>query len=900
MASIATHDDNRLPTCLKPLHYDLVLHTDLAAQVFSGIVSIDLQVNEDTSIVVLNAKDLDVAPASISDKASNRKLAQTSANYDSTKGRLAISFTEQLVKGSNVTLHVPFKAKLTDQMMGVSSTGHHHDTAHQICALTQCPTEARRAFPCWDEPLLKATFAITMISQPDTVNVSNMPATSEHTYPADGTESSAEATDLSSLFSELELAGRSYKVTAFETTPLMSSYLVAFANGDFKYTESAYKSPISGKTRPLRVYTTPDSVHLTQYALDVKARVLPIYEELFKIEYPLPKLDTLIVQNFAFGAMENWGLITGRSVIFLYDEAKSDIKAKKGVVETQSHECAHMWFGNIVTMEWWDNIWLNEARIYPEWKANSEFINDHLSRALSLDAKRSSHPIEVPIEDAATINQVDFDALSYSKVLSYIAFLTWLTQLLRMLVSVVGESKFLEGVSIYLKKHLYGNSITKDLWMGIEEATGFDVPTLMNNWVLKIGYPVLAVTETSFGITIRQDRFLDTGDATEAENGTIWNVPLQLRVTDASGKTSIDSSLILREREAKFALDTSTTWKLNADTNGVYRVAYTSERWAKIAQEIARPNSSFTPEDRMGLIDDVFSLAQAGYTKTSSALELLSGLRHESEYLVWQSATHSLDHLIRIWWEEFPEVDLLNKLRVTLYKPVVNRLGYEFRSTDSVDITQLRAHAIAQAANGGDPEVIEHLRSLYDKFVSTNEVASIPTDLLRTTLINAVRHGGETECEHAKSIVLAPGSMPTLKLGAIAAACSTRDQKLLEGVFILLREKAQGQDWNYFLSALGENSVSRRMAANFMIDNYDSLRARFEGTAMWNNLIKSSFVNLTTQADTDRIAAFFEHRDCSKFDMALKQSLDNIRASMMWLKHSQEDVSTWLKTHVSS
>ncbi|KAH7103916.1 leucyl aminopeptidase [Auriculariales sp. MPI-PUGE-AT-0066] len=764
-------------------------------------------------------------------------------------------------------------------MIGYYSSGYEIDGVKKICALTQCPIEARRAFPCWDEPLLKATFAITMISHPATVNLSNMPATSEHTY----------------------------KVTAFETTPLVSSYLVAFANGDFKYTESTYKSPISGKTRPLRVYTTPESVHLTQYALDVKARALPIYEDLFKVEYPLPKLDTLIVQNFDAGAMENWGLITGRSAIYLYDEAKSDIQAKKRVVEVQSHECAHMWFGNIVTMEWWDNLWLNEGenptllkmgevivmdRLYPEWKANSEFINSHLVRALSLDAKRSSHPIEVPIGDAETINQI-FDALSYSKVIPDAPFL------LRMLVSVVGEEKFLEGVSIYLKKHLYGNSVTKDLWAGIEEATGFDVPTLMNNWVLKIGYPVLAVAETSTGITVRQDRFLDTGDATEQENETICVKP-SLRSTSRRRGSSMPTRMVLVSiillLSLNFTRETLTTiCNINPD-----RVAYTPERWAKIAEEIARPKSSFTPEDRMGLVDDVFSLAQAGYTKTSSALELLSGLKHETEYLVWQSATMSLSQLITIWWEESQEHDLLNKLRVSLYKPVVDRLGYEFKSTDPVDVTQLRAHVIAQAANGGDQEVIAHLRSLYDKFVSSGDVTSIPTDVLRTTLINAVRHGGEKEWEHVKTIILESGSTPTLKLGAIAAVCSTRDQKLLEGTFKFLQEKAQGQDWIYFLSVLGENRVSRRMAANFMFDNYDSLRTKFEGTALWSHLMKYSFVNLTTQADIEKITTFFESKDCSKFEMVLKQSLDNIRASMKWLDHSKEDVSAWLKKNVSS
>jgi aminopeptidase 2 len=301
-----------------------------------------------------------------------------------------------------------------------------------------------------------------------------------------------------------------------------------------------------------------------------------------------------VANDFDAGAMENWGLITGRTSVFLFDEKKSDLQAKKRVATVQSHECAHMWFGDIVTMNWWNSLWLNEGfatiageviiidKVFPEWRVHSEFITHHLERALELDAQRSSHPIEVDCPDANQINQI-FDALSYSKAAS----------MLRMLARYVGEDVFLKGVSIYLKKRLYGNSDPQDLWDGISEAAGVDVGKVMKNWVFEIGFPFLTVTENTDGIHVRQDRFLSTGDATDEENKTIWQIPLSLLSTNANGKTTVDHSIVLSEREIDIKLDTSKPWKLNAGTVGVFRTAYTPERLAKLGEEAARSGSAF-------------------------------------------------------------------------------------------------------------------------------------------------------------------------------------------------------------------------------------------------------------------------------------------------------------------
>ncbi|KAJ3574305.1 hypothetical protein NP233_g1859 [Leucocoprinus birnbaumii] len=504
MASLSTpgaSDQYRLPTDVKPVHYDVTIKTDLENQIFEGFVRIDLDVKEATSRIVLNTSDLDLGTAWLSSDSVKVDQVLSAQTFDKESERVSYELGITLPAGSKASLKVAFKGELTGSMMGYYKSTYEEDGKTKYYALTQFePTAARRAFPCWDEPLLKATFGVTLISRADTTNLSNMPAVSEDVI-TPNTQAAKGDAGYEALFAGLK--DGEWKVTKFENTPPMSSYIVAFANGHFKYLEDSVVLPLSGKTLPLRIYTTAEHIHQAQFALDVKKAVLPLYEKVFDVGYPLPKLDTLVASDFDAGAMENWGLITGRTNAFLLDPKKADLQAKKQIASTQSHEVAHMWFGNITTMEWWNYLYLNEwfcypdgrghhRGVFPEWKVDSNFISEHLNRALNLDAKPSSHAIEVDCPDANHINQARgssyfvlvsklikfkiFDSLSYSKAAS----------VLRMLSNYVGEDRFLKGVSIYLKNKLYQNSVTTDLWDGISKATGIDIPKVMDNWVTKV------------------------------------------------------------------------------------------------------------------------------------------------------------------------------------------------------------------------------------------------------------------------------------------------------------------------------------------------------------------------------------------------------------------------------
>ncbi|KAJ7063121.1 leucyl aminopeptidase [Mycena amicta] len=884
-------DKYRLPTHVLPTHYNLTLYTDTAASKFGGFVDIKLDVIQETSTVELNSTELTLGDATISID-SKAEFQQTAQTVDTDLQRVQFTFPNSLLAGSKANLKIPFTGTLRNSMTGYYlSTWEDRGETKQY-ALTQFePTDARAAFPCFDEPLLKATFSITMVSHADTVNLSNGPAISEYIYES-GQESS-QTPEMATLLSSLS-SSHKWKITRFEKTPKMSTYIVAFANGPFVHLEKKVTLPLSKKTIPLRIYSTPDVIHQAQFALDVAARVLPIYEEVFDVEFPLAKLDTLVASDFDAGAMENFGLITGRTSALLLDPDHADINAKKNVAMTQSHEVAHMWFGNITTMKWWDNLYLNEGfatlmgeviildRIFPEWKARSEFISDHLQSALSLDAKLSSHPIEVECPDANHINQI-FDSLSYSKAAS----------VLNMLCDYVGEEKFLKGVSIYLKRNLFSNAVTDDLFRGISSATGVDVVRLMDNWIKKQGFPVITVTENPNGIHLRQDRFIDGGVVDPKENETIWNVPLAILTTDPNGEAHIDKTAILEEREKNLAIDTNRDFKLNAGTVGVYRVLYTPERLAKIASAAAKEDSIFTLEDRMGILYDITSFSKAGLAQPSGLLTVISAWKNEKEYLVLSSVSEALGQLIFTFWESPKIVEILRAFTRTIFVPLVHRLGYEYSADEETDVTLLRTLAISSALMGQDQAVIAELKKRFSLYMETGDDSKIPADLQSAIFVTAIQYGGSKEYDAVMEINTQPKT-PTARIAAIYAMGRTEDAALLEKTFSYILNKSRDQDIIYFFRGLQSNVYARRKVPEFFKSNYDTFMKRFEGNFTVKSLVSTSFGGLSTKEDLEMTEAFFKDKDNSKYHMALAQTLEGIRTRIAYISRSHNDVESWL------
>jgi aminopeptidase 2 len=552
-------------------------------------------------------------------------------------------------------------------------------------------------------------------------------------------------------------------------------------------------------------------------------------------------------------------------------------------------------------MEWWDYLYLNEGfatlmgedivvdRLYPEWKVDSKFITDHLNDALDLDAKLSSHPIEVHCPDANQINQI-FDSLSYAKAAS----------VLRMLCNLVGQDAFLKGVSIYLKDHLYGNTTTNDLWSGINKAihgpdgVAIDVAEMMENWIVKIGFPVLTVSETKDGIKIRQDRYLETGPAEAKDNQTIWTIPLTILTVDGTGRPSIDKTAVLTARETTVSLDTNKPYKLNAGTYGVYRVLYPEERLIRIAREAAQGGAIFSLNDRIGLVHDAMALAKSGYATVSSALTVVDIFKNEIEFLVWDSIADNLGLLVSTWWENEAMVRGLNELRKNLFKPIVDRLGYVYSPSEPVDISQLRTRAIGQAAAAGDEAVLDTLRGMFKTYMATKDELKVPMDLFRTTVIHAVKYGDLEEYNFVKGLYEDRTTLPSVGISAMYAMCASKDESCYRDTEHFILNKARTQDIIYFFSGQQMNYSTRRRSAQFFMDNFEALEERYKGNYSFKDVISTALGHLSTEGDIKRIEKFFEHKDTSRYQLALAQTFDSLRASTAWIERSTTDVTEWL------
>lgn len=885
---------NRLPDTWKPVHYDLSIFSDLEDLRFQGTANITLDAVADTSLIQFHAgRNLQLSYTYVSTPAGAYLLPPY---VDTAHERASVLLPRPVREGERVYIVLGYRARMDNSMRGYYYSTWAHEGRSGHYALTQMePTSARRAYPGWDEPAYKATFRVRLLHRTNTTAVGNMPRVSKRSVSSSESAALFQAHRLRMV--PPALGQDAWTLTEFEETPIMAPYLVAWANGEFRHVAGETRSPLTGRTIPLRMYVTPEYLAQAAYAVQVMARVLPAYEEMFGIEYPLPKLDALVAADFDFGAMENWGLITGRHSAFLYD-AKAGIQGRKGTSGIMSHEIAHMWFGNMATFAWWDSLWLNEAfatlmgelivldRVYPELESGRDFLVDQWIRAMDLDAKRSSHPIEVPLQGDNVEEEITqlFDGITYSKGAA----------VLRMLAQMLGEETFLEGVTLYLKAHLYGSTVTSDLWQGLSVASGVPVARIMRAWTQQQGFPVLMVHAEADSIVVRQHRYLETGDPTPEEDATLWHVPLALRSAD--GRVN-QSYRLQGVREATFALPhaQTTPWKLNADTMGVYRVAYPPEHLQRLARAAVRNDSVFTAEDRLGLLNDAFTLAQAGYTNTTSALDLLHTWRREQSPLVLQAAALGVGRLASVWWEQPRRVRAaFDQWRQTLFAPLARQLTLTASSNDTLSIRDLRATVVAAAAAAGDHWTLREIQRCFAPLHAGND-SLIEPDLLRTVLIEGVRHGGESEYHTVLRMYREPAT-PAHKTAALQALGYAQQPALIERTLeMVFQDQVKMQDLPHLYAALSANTASRRRLWEATKEHFDELAAKLEGNFSLMGIVKAAISSLTSERDQADIQAFFAHRTTSTYHMSLAQGLESVVAQTRWLQRGTQQVEEWLQ-----
>lgn len=706
-----------LPANVIPRHYDLTLECDFDKFSFEGTVVIDLDVAEDSTEISLNTLELDIHSTTIHGP-SSLVVDDPHLSYNEDSQTTTIKFDKKLSKGQKAQLKQTFTGQLNDQMAGFyRASSKDKDGKQRYLAVSQFePTDARRAFPCFDEPALKAEYTVTLISDKHMTCLSNMDVASE--------------TEVDS-----KVTGGRRKAVKFRKSPVMSSYLLAFIVGELK-------SISTDKFRlPIKVWMTPEQrVEDGRFSLELAAKTLAFYEKAFDSEFPLPKMDMVAIPDFSAGAMENWGLITYRVVDLLFDQKTAGAATKERVAEVVQHELAHQWFGNLVTMDFWDGLWLNEGfatwmswyscnEFYPEWKVWETFTIDTLQGALGLDSLRSSHPIEVPVHRAEDINQI-FDNISYAKG----------SAVLRMVSRYLGEDVFIDGVRRYIKKHAWGNTQTGDLWAALSEASGKDVSTLMDIWTKHVGYPVITVKEdeASNTISVAQNRFLRTADVKPEEDTTIYPVILGLKT-----KEGVDKDQMLTTRSSTIPIPGLSFYKLNADHCSLFRTSYPTSRLSKLGQ--AAKQGLLTVEDRAGMIADTGALAASGYQKTSGILNLLKSFETESAYIVWNEILTRINSVRSTWiFEDGDTKAALKRFQLQLCSSKAHELGWDFAENEDHILSQFKSLMFGSAGMAGDEKIINAAGQMFKRFQDGN-VEAVHPNLKPAVFALALIHGGEKE-----------------------------------------------------------------------------------------------------------------------------------------------------------
>ncbi|KAL2258866.1 hypothetical protein VTK26DRAFT_7650 [Humicola hyalothermophila] len=880
-------DRDILPDNFKPVHYDLVIRDlDFKNWSYKGTVRIDGEVVKPTAEIVLNTLELKLLSSKIivSQGKGDQSFDSTGFSEDTKSQRSTITFPQELPVSAKASLTIEFTGELNHDMAGfyrsqykpaapAAASVPRDDEFHYMLSTQFEACDARRAFPCFDEPNLKATFDFAIEIPEDQVALSNMPE--KETKKVEGGK----------------------KLVSFERSPIMSTYLLAWAVGDFEYVEAFTSREYNGKKLPVRVYTTRGLKEQGRWALEHAPKIIDYFSEQFEIDYPLPKSDILAVHEFTHGAMENWGLVTYRLTAILFDEKLSEARFRNRIAYVVAHELAHQWFGNLVTMDWWDELWLNEGfatwagwlatdYLHPDWEVWPQFLNEGMDQAFLLDSVRSSHPIQVEVRDALDVNQI-FDKISYLKGCSII----------RMLASNLGIKTFLKGIAIYLKKHAYGNAKTEALWAALSEASGVDVNKLMQPWIEKVGFPVLTVTEGKQQISVKQSRFLSTGDVKPEDDQTTWWVPLALK--GKIGSQGVEP-LALTTKETTIEGVSDEFYQLNADATGFYRVNYPESRLKLLGTQLEH----LTTEDKIFITGSAADLAFSGYSTTGALLSFIQGLKNETHYRVLSQALDSLATLKSIFGDDEQVKKGLEKFTLELIDKALKQVGWEGPKDEDFNTSLLRKRLLLTAVANSHEEIGSAAFERWSKYRANPTESPIPADLRAPVYRAAILRDPAKAVAGLKeewfTTAAVDGKEICLQaLGHVADEAVIRDV-LLPFLFnpsppAAASDSVPGADMHILAGVLAANRVGRPLLWSYLKENWDQFNAKLGGNPILVDRMVS--VSLPKFADAESlrdIEAFFGGVSTKGFDRTLEQVKDKIRGRAAYRTRDAEGLKGWL------
>jgi aminopeptidase N len=828
----------RLIDWISPDHYDLHITQNSDTLEFSGSVNISGTLTEralEESVAYLHTSDLTITSLKVNGN-------DTPYSIDEKAQELTLQLGGQIT--SELAIEVSFSGTITKPMHGLYPCFFTHEGKEKRLLATQFESHhAREVFPCIDEPEAKATFQLHLTTDASDVVLSNTPI-------------------------EKTSSSKGLQTTTFEKTPRMSTYLLAWISGELIYEEATSKHGVQ-----VRTYATPVHAGKLGFSVQVLCDAMDYLDDYFAIPYPLPKFDQIALPDFAAGAMENWGCVTFRESALLYDPEHSDLTDKQYVAEVVIHELAHQWFGNLVTMRWWNDLWLNEGfaswvpylvrhELFPEWNVWEHFATGDLAIGLRADALVNTHPIVVDIHSPEEIRSA-FDSISYDKGCSVI----------NLLYHYIGADAFRDGLRTYLKKHSYANAETFDLWSAWDESSGKDVTGFMKTWTEESGFPIIEAKNDDKGLLLTQSRFYMDPEADR--DTTLWPIPLM---------RGSDDMVVLKEK----SMVVPELTKLNLGQSGFYRTIYKDEVREKLVQQLA--SGELDTVDALGLIADSAESSKAGYGSATDTMVLVDSIRSSSSDQLIGTGLGELAEMRTILSDIF---DLQKPFVGHFIAPNLERLGIEPRDTDTIDDELLRPSILGAASYAGDEQVI---RWALESFDSATTPEDLRPDVRGIVYQTAVRERGDIDT-HTKLLGwYDANTIPGERTSLAVALASFKDPALAQlSLDQIMTYRVKLQDSLYWIAYGLRNRWNKDLAWTWVQQNWGWVAKNFGKEKEIDYYLRFCAGGFASAEHLKQYTDFFSGVDIYGSKRAFEQGKETIRWQSAWKKRDTAPVTEWLK-----
>ena len=820
-----------------PINYELMFEPLFHNFKFNGEEIITLNLSKPTNSIKIDAAELSIKESHI---IQGGKIISSESSLNEKDEKLTIKLAKK-IKGK-AKLSIKFTGTLNDRLLGFYKSQYKDRKGKtKYLATTQFEAaDARRAFPCWDEPAVKATFDVSLLVDKHLDAISNMPVISKKKT---GTKI----------------------LHKFGRTPIMSTYLLYLGVGEFEY--------LHGKLRniKIRIVTTKGNKNKGKLSLDFTKKFLGEYEKYFGIRYPLPKLDMIAIPDFAAGAMENWGAITFREAILLYDAKTSSTRTKQYIAEVISHELAHQWFGNLVTMKWWNDLWLNESfatfmatkivnKFYPEWDLWDQFLGDAMLEAMSLDALKNSHPINVDVKHPAQIREI-FDAISYDKG----------GNVLRMLENYVGIENFRKGLKYYLTQHRYSNAEGQDLWKSIGKVAHKPVDAMMKTWIDQVGYPVVDVKRNNSKVSLTQRRFLSDGSISSKNR---WAIPIHIE------EGNHESSILMKSQKSVVSLkNIDSNFIVNSGRYGFYRVQYDANSLAQL--ELLIDEKILNHVDRWSLQNDLFSQCVSGTKQIQEYLDFTTSYHDEDNYITLQNLAQNLYHLYKLTRKE-KFSDEIRTYTAQFLGTIFDRLGWDSQKNEKHTDALLRSFVITALGKLGDKEILNEARKRFNKFLKNKN--SLAADLQEPVFVLVAWQGNEKTYNKLLSLYK-KSTLQEEKVRFLMAMCNFKQKNLLLKTLALsLTPEVRSQNIRVPIMGVSANIYGSDILWPWLKNNWKKLVRRFGvGNPLANRIVASIGGVIDDKQEKD-VRKFFKRMPLPGTERVIEQTLERVRIRSKFLR----------------